>query len=64
MNVYIVTESWDHEGTYIKKVFTDPKIALLYCRTQIGKDEGKIENLPTGYKKYDHCWIYEEFPAS
>jgi len=64
LNVYIVTESWDYEGTDIKKVFLDKKLALDYCRLQIGKDEGIIENLPTGFKKYDHSWIYEEFPIS
>ena len=64
MKVYIVTESWDCEGTYIRKVFTDPEFALDYCRVQIGKDEGIIENLPTGFKIYDHSWIYEEFPIS
>jgi hypothetical protein len=64
MNVYIVTKSWDYEATYIEKVFADPVSALAYCKEQIDESEGELVELPTGYKKRDLSWIYEEFPIS
>jgi hypothetical protein len=64
MNVFIVTKSYDTEGTEIKKVFTDKKTALDYCKIKIEMEEGELEKLPTGYKKNDCCYIYEMFPVS